>query len=49
MAALALALSTLAGCDTLNDWFSSDKVNYKGAGSAPPLAISERPVDREGG
>jgi len=39
MAALALALSTLAGCDTLNDWFSSDKVNYKGAGSAPPLAI----------
>ena len=39
MAALALALCTLAGCDTLNDWFSSDKVNYKGAGSAPPLAI----------
>ncbi|MGF6753876.1 outer membrane protein assembly factor BamC [Paraburkholderia sp. GAS42] len=39
MAALALALSTLAGCDTLNDWFSSDKVNYKVAGSAPPLAV----------
>ena len=39
MAALALALCTLAGCDTLNDWFASDKVNYKGAGSAPPLAV----------
>ena len=39
MAALALALVTLAGCDTLNDWFSSDKVNYKVAGSAPPLAV----------
>jgi len=39
MAALALALVTLAGCDTLNDWFASDRVNYKGAGSAPPLAV----------
>lgn len=39
MAALTLALVTLAGCDTLNDWFASDRVNYKGAGSAPPLAV----------
>lgn len=39
MAALALALVTLAGCDTLNDWFASDRVNYKGAGTAPPLNI----------
>ena len=39
MAALALALTTLAGCDTLNDWFASDRVNYKGAATAPPLAV----------
>ncbi|MDE1183952.1 outer membrane protein assembly factor BamC [Paraburkholderia sp.] len=39
MAALALGLATLAGCDTLNDWFASDRVNYKVAGSAPPLAV----------
>ena len=39
MAALALALSTLAGCDTLNDWFASDRVNYKATSSAPPLAV----------
>ncbi|HEV3106085.1 MAG TPA: outer membrane protein assembly factor BamC [Trinickia sp.] len=38
-AALVLALSTLAGCDTLNDWFASDRVNYKATGSAPPLAV----------
>jgi outer membrane protein assembly factor BamC len=39
MAALALALVTLAGCDSLNDWFASDRVNYKGAGTAPPLNV----------
>lgn len=39
LVALALAFGTLAGCDTLNDWFTSDRVNYKGAGSAPPLAV----------
>lgn len=39
MAALALALVTLAGCDTLNDWFASDRVNYKGAATAPPLNV----------
>lgn len=38
-AALVLALSTLAGCDTLNDWFATDRVNYKETGSAPPLAV----------
>ena len=39
MAALTLALVTLGGCESLNDWFASDRVNYKGAGSAPPLAV----------
>lgn len=39
-AALVLAFSTtLAGCDTLNDWFSGDKVDYKATGSAPPLQV----------
>ena len=40
MAALTLALVTLGGCESLNDWFASDRVNYKGAGSAPPNALS---------
>ncbi|WJF91194.1 outer membrane protein assembly factor BamC [Paraburkholderia bonniea] len=39
MAALALALSTLAGCESLNDWFASDRVNYKATASAPSLAV----------
>jgi outer membrane protein assembly factor BamC len=39
MAALALALVTLAGCDTLNDWFASDRVNYKATSIAPPLNV----------
>jgi outer membrane protein assembly factor BamC len=39
MAALALALVTLAGCDSLNDWFASDRVNYKVAETAPPLNV----------
>ncbi|CAB3643710.1 outer membrane protein assembly factor BamC [Trinickia soli] len=38
-AALLLAISTLAGCDTLNDWFAPDRVNYKATGSAPPLQV----------
>ena len=38
-AALVLALSTLAGCDTLNDWFATDRVNYKATGSAPTLTV----------
>ncbi|WP_206951916.1 outer membrane protein assembly factor BamC [Trinickia acidisoli] len=38
-AALVFAISTLAGCDTLNDWFSSDRVDYKATGSAPPLQV----------
>lgn len=38
-AALVLAISTLAGCDTLNDWFATDRVNYKATGSAPPLQV----------
>ncbi|HEY2024537.1 outer membrane protein assembly factor BamC [Paraburkholderia sp.] len=50
MAALALALTTLAGCDTLNDWFSSDRVDYKSTASAPPLAVpsdlSSTPTDQ---
>lgn len=38
-AAVVLAISTLAGCDTLNDWFSTDRVDYKATGSAPPLKV----------
>ncbi len=38
-AALVLAISTLAGCETLNDWFATDRVNYKATGSAPPLQV----------
>ena len=38
-AALVLALGSLAGCDTLNEWFSSDKVDYKATRSAPPLTV----------
>ncbi|PMS23974.1 hypothetical protein C0Z18_01210 [Trinickia dabaoshanensis] len=38
-AALVLAISSLAGCDTLNDWFASDRVDYKTTGSAPPLKV----------
>ncbi|MGG1943210.1 outer membrane protein assembly factor BamC [Trinickia sp. NRRL B-1857] len=38
-AALVLAISSLAGCDTLNDWFASDRVDYKSTGSAPPLKV----------
>lgn len=38
-ATLMLALLTLAGCETLNDWFSSDKVDYKAIKSAPPLTV----------
>lgn len=37
--AIVLAISTLAGCDTLNDWFSTDRVDYKATGSAPPLKV----------
>lgn len=36
---VALALGALAGCDTLNDYFAPDRVNYKSTGSAPPLAV----------
>ncbi|MGN6668319.1 MAG: outer membrane protein assembly factor BamC [Trinickia sp.] len=38
-AALVLAISSLAGCETLNDWFSTDRVDYKATGSAPPLKV----------
>jgi outer membrane protein assembly factor BamC len=33
------ALFSLAGCDTLNDWLAPDRVNYKGAETAPSLAV----------
>lgn len=39
VAVAALALSSLSGCSTLDNWFSSDHVDYKSAGSAPPLDI----------
>ncbi len=37
--AAVLVLGSLAGCDTLNDWFASDKVDYKSATSAPTLTV----------
>jgi outer membrane protein assembly factor BamC len=37
--AAVLLLGSLAGCDTLNDWFASDKVDYKSAKSAPTLTV----------
>jgi outer membrane protein assembly factor BamC len=41
MAALALVLGSLAGCESLNDWFSSDRVNYKDTPSAPTLVVPQ--------
>lgn len=41
MAALTLALGSLAGCESLNDWFSSDRVNYKDTPSAPTLVVPQ--------
>lgn len=38
-AALVFALGALAGCDTLNDWFATDKVDYKATQSAPSLSV----------
>ncbi len=37
--AAVLLLGSLAGCDTLNDWFAADKVDYKSAKSAPTLTV----------
>ena len=39
VAVAVLALSSLAGCDTLDNWFSTDRINYKDTASAPPLDI----------
>ncbi|WP_028224446.1 outer membrane protein assembly factor BamC [Paraburkholderia ferrariae] len=41
LAVLALAIGPLAGCESLNDWFASDRVNYKDTPSAPPLAVPQ--------
>lgn len=41
LAVLALAFGPLAGCESLNDWFASDRVNYKDTPSAPPLAVPQ--------
>jgi len=51
LVALALVSGALAGCDTLNDWFASDRVDYKNTQSAPPLAVpgdlSAAPTDQQ--
>jgi outer membrane protein assembly factor BamC len=51
MAVLALAIGSLAGCESLNDYFASDRVNYKDTPSAPPLAVphdlSSTPTDQK--
>ncbi|CAH2792877.1 MAG: Outer membrane beta-barrel assembly protein BamC [Candidatus Burkholderia crenata] len=42
LSVLSLGIGTLislAGCDTLNDWLASDRVNYKGAETAPTLTV----------
>jgi len=39
MAVLAVALGSLAGCESLNDMFASDRVNYKDTPTAPPLNV----------
>jgi outer membrane protein assembly factor BamC len=41
VAVLALTIGSLAGCESLNDMFASDKVNYKDTTSAPPLAVPQ--------
>ena len=41
MAVLALALGSLAGCESLNDMFASDRVNYKDTPTAPPLNVPQ--------
>ncbi|TDV38173.1 Beta-barrel assembly machine subunit BamC [Paraburkholderia caballeronis] len=41
MAVLLLAVGSLAGCESLNDWFASDRVNYKDTASAPPLVVPQ--------
>jgi outer membrane protein assembly factor BamC len=50
MAVVALALGSLAGCESLNEWFSSDRVNYKDTPSAPtlvvPQGLSAAPTDQ---
>ncbi len=41
LAVVTLALGSLAGCESLNDWFATDRVNYKDTVSAPPLAVPQ--------
>jgi outer membrane protein assembly factor BamC len=37
--AASVALASLAGCDTLDRWFSTDHVDYKNVASAPSLDV----------
>ncbi|TAM07087.1 MAG: outer membrane protein assembly factor BamC [Paraburkholderia sp.] len=41
MAVLALAIGSLAGCESLNDVLAPDHVNYKDTPSAPPLTVPQ--------
>ncbi len=45
----SVALASLAGCDTLDRWFSSDHVDYKNVATAPsldvPPGLSPMPID----
>lgn len=49
VAVAALALSSLAGCETLDTWFSNDRVDYKDTAAAPSLDIPPglSPVPRD--
>jgi outer membrane protein assembly factor BamC len=39
LVAMTLAVSALAGCESLNDMLATDRVNYKDTPSAPTLAV----------
>jgi outer membrane protein assembly factor BamC len=39
LVAMTLAVSALAGCESLNDMLATDRVNYKDTPTAPPLAV----------
>ena len=41
MAVLAMAIGSLAGCQSLNDMFASDRVDYKDTSTAPPLTVPQ--------
>ena len=41
LAVLALAIGSVAGCQSLNDVFATDRVDYKDTPTAPPLTVPQ--------